>query len=283
MGEHTYRCCAQESLRRSAPCCRRRSDLRLLDMATMLSVAPPSPDAYHRIRCREEEESPRSNRHGPAEVGSKADHESDEPPEKANTSGPGVPPRQFGIERPMRPVFPAIVRHPGGSDGLRTLLQGNAESFNEPPQPSAAEALVRPQVQGTDASRLWKPPREGHVQEVSPVLTLEGQDTPAVRRALLHNPRHVFGRVEDRTPNAVGTNGIPALPASGVPYDQVRSVGVQPSPAYDVSPMRRHASWAYRRLVRLPQHSTSPWLLRHHSPTHTWLDSLTRHSSSWRP
>ncbi|ANJ08867.1 hypothetical protein Spa2297_18985 [Streptomyces parvulus] len=176
-----------------------------------------------------------------------------------------MPPGQFSIERPGRHVALAIVRYPGGSEWLRTLRQRNAKSLDEFAQPRAAEALVGSQVQGAYAPRLWKPPREGYVQDVSPVLILKGQDTPAIRRALLHDPGKVFGQVEDRAPNAACTNGIPALPASGVPYDQVRSVGIEPGPAYDVSAMGRHASRAYHRLVRLSRRITSSWQLRHHS------------------
>ncbi len=125
---------------------------------------------------------------------------------------------------------------------------------------------MRAQVQSTEAPSLGKPSRERHVQEVLSVIALENQDTPAVFRALLHDPPQVCGRVENRAPNAVGADGVSVLPASGVTYDQVPPVGVQPSPAYDVIRMRRHASRAYGRLVRLRQHTTSVWLLRQQSP-----------------
>lgn len=283
MGKDAQRCGAQKSPRPSAPRGRGRPDLRLLDKATMLPVTPPSLDAYHRISCREKKKKSRSDWQGPAELRSKADHENDEPPEQANASDPGVPPRQLGIDRSIRSSFPAIVRHPGDREEFRALFQGNAESFYELPQPSAAEAFLWPQVQGTDASRLGKPPGERDVQEIPIIISLEDQDTPAVSRALLHDPPHVFGRVEDRSPNTGGPNGIPTFTASSVTHDQGRSRGIQPSPTYYVSAVWPHSRWAYHRLVRLLHHTTSHCLFRHHSPTHAWLVLLTHHSSSWRP
>ncbi|RIH61512.1 hypothetical protein D3C59_09325 [Streptomyces sp. SHP22-7] len=65
------------------------------------------------------------------------------------------------------------------------------------------------------------------------------------------------------------------LPAAGVTYDQVPSVGVQPSPVYDVDRVRRHATRAYHRLVRPAQLSASPRLLRDHSLTADMLAALT--------
>ncbi|MFC7982657.1 hypothetical protein [Streptomyces sp. NPDC057336] len=96
------------------------------------------------------------------------------------------------------------------------------------------------------------------MQEVLPVIALEDQDTPAVFRALLHDPPQVRGRMENRAPNAVGSDGVSVLTASGVTYDQVPPVGVQPSPVYYVSAVRRRAARTYHRLVLMPQHATTP-------------------------
>lgn len=266
LGKHTQRCCAQESPCPSTTCCRRRLDLYVLDEATVLSVVPPSPNPYRRVSCWEEEESPGSDRQDPGEISSNADHESDEPPEDGEPFHATAPTRKFGVNRPVRCASPSVVRHSGDGDGLYALVQRDAERFDELSQPSAAETVVRPQVQGADVLGLGKPSRKGHVQDAPPPIVLENQNTPTVGRAVLGDLPHVLGRKEDGALNAIGTNGIPPLLTSGITYDQVRTVGVHPSPAYDVRTVRRHASWAYHRLVRLPQHTTSFNLPRHHSP-----------------